>query len=57
VDGVEVKTVDLSRATRRTRMVVWRMNWTTVDSHVVRIVVAGTAGHPFVDVDAFAVQK
>jgi uncharacterized repeat protein (TIGR01451 family) len=57
VDGVEVRTVDLSRATSRTRVVVWRMNWSTVDSHVVRIVVAGTAGHPLVDIDAFLVQN
>jgi uncharacterized repeat protein (TIGR01451 family) len=57
VDGSEVATISLHRASKRTRMVVWRMNWTTSGSHTVKIVVDGTAGHPLVEVDAFAVQR
>jgi GH25 family lysozyme M1 (1,4-beta-N-acetylmuramidase) len=53
VDGVFAASISLRASTGHSRAIVFARNWTTVGSHTLRIVVAGTAGHPRVDVDAF----
>jgi virginiamycin B lyase len=53
VDGVLVKTVDLSAVSETARVQVYTRTWTTSAAHKVKLVVVGTVGHPRVDVDAF----
>jgi hypothetical protein len=53
VDGVKVATIDLYRASLRTRVVVWTYSWDSAATHRVKIRVLGTSGRPRVDVDAF----
>ena len=53
VDGRWVRSVNLYAASGLSRAIVFSQNWTTIGTHTVTIVVAGTAGHPRVDVDAF----
>jgi hypothetical protein len=53
VDGVYIKTVNLYSTVGQSRAIVFTRNWGTVGIHTITIVVAGTAGHPRVDVDAF----
>jgi GH25 family lysozyme M1 (1,4-beta-N-acetylmuramidase) len=53
VDGAYAGSVSLYARTGQSRAIVFARNWSTVGSHALRIVVAGTAGHPRVDVDAF----
>jgi len=57
VDGVYKKTVSLYSTTVRTRQLVFSYSWAAYGSHKLRLVVVGTAGHPRVDVDGFAVLK
>ena len=54
VDGVYAKTISLRASTTAYRSIVFAYNWTAVGTHTIKIVVAGNAGHPRVDVDAFA---
>jgi GH25 family lysozyme M1 (1,4-beta-N-acetylmuramidase) len=54
VDGVYATTLNLQASTGQTRSIVFARNWAKVAIHSIRIVVVGTAGHPRVDVDAFA---
>ena len=54
VDGAYAGSVSLYAATGQSRAMVFARNWSTVGSHTLKIVVAGTAGHARVDVDAFA---
>ena len=53
VDGVYVTTISLYSASGHSRAIVFAKSWPTVGAHTLHIVVAGTAGHPRVDVDAF----
>ena len=53
VDGHFARTVNLHAATSGARRIVLTRSWATTGDHVLRIVVAGTAGHPRVDVDGF----
>ena len=53
IDGVFRSTVNLHAATRATRQIVFVASWASQGSHTIEIVVAGTPGHPRVDVDAF----
>jgi GH25 family lysozyme M1 (1,4-beta-N-acetylmuramidase) len=53
VDGAYAGSVSLHASTGHSRAIVFARNWATVGSHTLKIVVAGTAGHPRVDVDAF----
>ena len=53
VDGVLKATVSLYAATKAARPVVYAFNWSANGTHTIKVVVAGTAGHPRVDVDAF----
>ena len=57
VDGRYSATVDLHAPTTRYRVIAWQRTWTSSGTHTVRLVVAGTPGHPRVDLDAFAVLK
>jgi hypothetical protein len=53
IDGVYVQTVNLYATSGHSRAIVYAQNWATVGVHTIRIVVAGTRGHPRVEVDAF----
>jgi hypothetical protein len=55
VDGRYVATVDLHGTGTALRRVVWTRTWKSVATHRVTIRVSGTAGHPRVDVDGFAI--
>lgn len=57
VDGVPVVMVDLHAAAISGRHVVFARSWPADGSHVLRVEVSGTAGHPYVDVDAFLVLR
>ncbi len=56
VDGTYVGTVDLNAAVRY-QVLVWQRTWSTVGTHKVKFVVAGTVGRPRVDLDAVAVLR
>jgi hypothetical protein len=53
VDGSFATSVSLHRSTGQSRALVFARNWSTAGTHTVKIVVAGTAGHSRVDIDAF----
>lgn len=55
VDGKAVATVDLRYASTMPHRVVWSRAWSSVGTHTVKIVVAGTAGRPDVTLDAILV--
>jgi hypothetical protein len=57
VDGVYRKTVSLYSTTVRARQLVFSYSWPAYGSHKLKLVVVGTAGHPRVDVDGFAILK
>ena len=57
VDGVYVGTIDFHRSSSQSKVVVFNTSWSMNGAHTVKLVVAGTAGHPRVDVDAFAVLR
>jgi hypothetical protein len=54
VDGTYVTTVNLNASSNSSRRIVWTRNFAAMGTRTVKIVVVGTAGHPRVDVDAFA---
>lgn len=53
VNGTRVATIDLSSPTYHNQRVVWARNWSTSAARTITIRVAGTSGHPLVDLDAF----
>ena len=53
VDGAFAGSVNLHSTTGQSRAIVFARNWLASGAHTLRIVVAGTPGHPRVDVDAF----
>ena len=55
LDGVPTTTVDLARTTTEYRRLVFAPRVAIVGDHTLTITVAGTAGHPYVDVDGFVV--
>jgi len=57
IDGHYVSTVNLHRTSWTPRIVVAGRSWSTSGPHTVKLVLAGTAGHPRVDVDAFLVIR
>jgi hypothetical protein len=57
VDGAYVKSVSLYRASALSRVTMFSMSWPESGAHTVKIVVAGTPGHPRVDIDAFVVVR
>ncbi len=56
VDGVLVKTVDTKASATQYRYIAWQTALTP-GTHTIKLVVAGTAGRPRVDLDAFAILK
>jgi hypothetical protein len=52
VDGVLTKTVSLYSTTNQPMRIVYAYAWGANGTHTIEIVVAGTAGHPRVDLDA-----
>ena len=57
IDGTYRATVNLSAATTATRRVVYRMTWSAAGLHRIQIRVLGTAGHPLVEIDSFAILR
>jgi spore germination protein YaaH len=57
LDGVLVATIDTGSVTTAYHRVAFAKTWSASGFHTIRIVVAGTAGRPRVDVDAFAVLR
>ena len=53
VDGAFRSTVSLNAGTPATRQIVFAASWADQGAHTIELVVAGTPGHPRVDVDAF----
>jgi hypothetical protein len=52
IDGKLAATVDLHSATAMHKRIVFAHLWSSDAAHTIKIVCAGTAGHPVVDVDA-----
>jgi subtilisin family serine protease len=57
VDGTLVSTIDLSRSSAQSRVVLFSRSWTTIAAHTVRVEVVGTSGRPRVDIDGFVVLR
>ena len=57
VDGVYRTTINLFRRSSRSKVVVFNASWPATGAHTVKVVVVGTAGHPGVEVDAFAILR
>ncbi len=57
LDGKYVKTIDLHDGSFTARTVAFRKTWKSAAEHTLKIVVAGTAGHPMVAIDEFVVAK
>jgi subtilisin family serine protease len=57
VDGIYVGAVSTYRSSAQSRVVIYARDWGSVATHTIKLVVAGTAGHPRFDLDAFAVLK
>ena len=55
IDGRAVATVSLNSSTVLPRRVMFTYAWSSAGTHRITIRVSGTAGHPRVDVDGFAV--
>jgi len=55
IDGRYIKTVNLYRTAFDARARLFRFAWSKPGKHTIKIVVAGTAGHPMVAVDDFTV--
>jgi hypothetical protein len=52
IDGVFKASISTYRTSTLGRQVVYQFAWPTPGAHTIRLYVAGTAGHPRVDVDA-----
>ena len=57
VDGMYRRTVKTYAAGTSYRRVVYAVQWATPGAHTIRLEVAGTAGHPRVDVDGILVLR
>ena len=55
--GKTAATVSLYRSSTQPRHIAWSRAWATSGTHTVRLIVAGTAGRPRVDLDAFITVK
>ena len=55
VDGVFVATIDLHTTTGGSARIVFERTWSVATTHVIRIRVSGTTGHPRVDLDGLMV--
>ncbi len=57
IDGTRVGSVGLYAKTLTSRRVLFTKTWASAGPHMIKIVVAGTDGHPRVDLDAFVVIR
>ena len=57
VDGVYKATISTYSSTTKFRQLVYQFNWSSAGTHKVKVVIAGTSGHPRVDLDAFVVIR
>ena len=57
IDGVSVGTVNLYSSSFTARRTVFSKGWATAGPHTLVIEVVGTAGHPYVAIDQFAVTS
>jgi Transglycosylase-like domain len=57
IDGRLVRTVDLHASSFDPRRAVFRKRWSSSAEHTLTIVVAGTAGHPYVAIDRLVVVE
>jgi hypothetical protein len=57
VDGALSKRISLKTASTKYRQVVWQTTFASAGKHTIRIYVEGTAHHPRVDLDAFALLQ
>ena len=57
VDGTLISTINLNSLSTTERRLVFARTWSSVGTHVIKVVVLGTAGHPRVDVDTFLVLR
>jgi hypothetical protein len=57
VDGIYRARISTYSTVTRFRQLVYQFNWSSPGTHKIKIVVAGTAGHPRVDLDAFVVLR
>jgi hypothetical protein len=57
IDGVYAQTVNLYASSGHSGAIVFTRNWATTGVHTIRVTVAGTAGHPRVEIDAFALLR
>jgi hypothetical protein len=57
VDGALISTVNLYATTYTYRYLAFQQTWTTSATHTIKIVVVGTAGHPRIHLDAFALLR
>lgn len=57
VDGVYKATISTYSTTTKFRQLVYQFSWSSTGTHKVKIVIAGTSGHPRVDLDAFVVIR
>jgi subtilisin len=57
IDGVYAGSVGLHASTLTARRLMFTRTWSTAGPHRITVVVAGTAGHPRVDLDAFVIVR
>jgi hypothetical protein len=57
VNGVLKQTISLYSPVTRTKRIVARLTWTSLNFRTITIRVVGTAGHPRVDLDAILVLR
>jgi subtilisin len=57
IDGHKSATIDFLRSAMSPRLIVFSRSWSVAGKHSIRVVVAGTAGRPRIDVDAFVVLQ
>ncbi len=57
VDSGPYVTVSTYRSATTNRVVIWSISWPTTGTHTVKLAVAGTAGHPRVDLDGFLILR
>src|SRR4029078_10301743 len=53
LDGTYIRSVNLYSRTFTAQKLVFGMSWSSQKAHTLKVVVAGTAGHPMVAIDAF----
>lgn len=57
VDGVKITGINLNTKTTYYRHTVWARNYAAAGTHTVKIVVAGTSGHPVVAIEGLAALR